>query len=429
MQRVATFDVIRGIAIFLVLFFHVFFFLFDSGLWESRMDGEGVSLVQLGVIFYFAGWGGIFLMVSTAANSYVFLKRLDRGYHINDVFKKQLSSGLLLLVLAILLDILFDVDGIILQSIDSGEIRYDKVRVRWLTIGTVRMIAMGVVAVSILLFVFYRMNHVNSHSYATRAFLGLTVLVYAITPFLRYLFENMYSGWPDSQRESLNSVAELFYRTAFVHLSGKYEPLFPYLGTAFIGAIIGISIVRPDHPSRFPLKLFGAGVLVKVIGLSFHFMGLTFYPFVRYNFYWYIFTLGGQLMVLALAVYILEYNHGANFILKYTTVVRRWGVISLTIFLFQILRVPPIVLFALFPSWNTLAFQQLNLWQSIIVTIVVMIYWDLVIRYWSKYKFKYSLEWIFLSIMSRSKIGSQKSLDVQEVVYNYKPVIINSPDR
>ncbi|MHA2254137.1 MAG: heparan-alpha-glucosaminide N-acetyltransferase domain-containing protein, partial [Candidatus Kariarchaeaceae archaeon] len=56
MQRVATFDIVRGIAIFLVLFFHVFFFLFDSGLWESRMDGEDVPFLQLAVIFYFAGW-------------------------------------------------------------------------------------------------------------------------------------------------------------------------------------------------------------------------------------------------------------------------------------------------------------------------------------------------------------------------------------
>ncbi|MHA2169726.1 MAG: hypothetical protein ACXAB7_07510 [Candidatus Kariarchaeaceae archaeon] len=427
MQRVATFDVVRGIAIFLVLFFHVFFFLFDSGIWESRMDGEDVPFLQLAAMFYFAGWGGLFLMVSTAANSYVFLKRLERGFKINDVFKKQLSSGLLLLVLAIILDILFDVDGLILHSIDSREIRYDKIRGRWFVVNTVRMIAMGVITVSIMLYVFYRTKRSNNHSYATKAFIGLTLIVYAITPLLRYLFGMVYSDWPSGQRVPLNSVGEFCYRTVFVHLSGKYEPLFPYLGSAFIGAVIGISIVRPDHPKHFPSKLLGAGICVKIIAVSLHLLGFTFYPFVRYNFYWYLFTVGGQLMVLALAVYILEYNHGSSFMLKNTTLFRRWGMVSLTIFIFQILSFPVMIVFALLTPWDTLDFQQLNLWQSLIVAIVVMIYWDVCIRYWSRYKFKYSLEWLFLNIMSRSKIGSQKSLDVNEIVYNYDPVIIENP--
>jgi hypothetical protein len=132
-------------------------------------------------------------------------------------------------------------------------------------------------------------------------------------------------------------------------------------------------------------------------------------------------------MVLALAVYILEYNHGSSFMLKNTTLFRRWGMVSLTIFIFQILSFPVMIVFALLTPWDTLDFQQLNLWQSLIVAIVVMIYWDVCIRYWSRYKFKYSLEWLFLNIMSRSKIGSQKSLDVNEIVYNYDPVIIENP--
>jgi hypothetical protein len=143
MQRVATFDVIRGVAIFAVVPFHVFFFLYQSSVWELRSDLSNTSnstFIKLAIMFYFAGWGGIFLMISAAANSYVFLKRLERGFPMRDVFRKQLMSGAVLLILAIILDIFFDVDGILVRSIEASienrglHISWNRIRIRWMLI-------------------------------------------------------------------------------------------------------------------------------------------------------------------------------------------------------------------------------------------------------------------------------------------------------
>ena len=65
MKRVITLDVLRGIAIFVVILSHVFIYVVDYSIFDPE-TGSIVVLILLSPLIFLGKWKGFFLMINTA---------------------------------------------------------------------------------------------------------------------------------------------------------------------------------------------------------------------------------------------------------------------------------------------------------------------------------------------------------------------------
>ena len=99
MKRVVTLDVLRGIAIFVVILSHVFIYVVDMSVLDPN-TGSIVTLILLSPLFFLGKWKGFFLMISAASQLYSMNKGFQGKSAPVIVLLKQITNGLLLLTVA-----------------------------------------------------------------------------------------------------------------------------------------------------------------------------------------------------------------------------------------------------------------------------------------------------------------------------------------
>ncbi|MEA2070309.1 MAG: hypothetical protein U9O98_03370, partial [Asgard group archaeon] len=306
--------------------------------------------------------------------------------------------------------------------------------------GTLRIIGLSMIINSILLYFLLRKNGYEKFTRNIIILGILAIFVIVSTEFVNSWVDNLdwiipenlppgvelgeNVGWPNNHIQALNASFKSWFCTI---ISGNTEPLFPFLGTAFIGAILGICLAQPEKIKH--LNLIGGltGLFFLISGIGFVFLGYFSFGNSRPPIGNYLVMLGGQLCVFFILLRLVEYRGKAQEFGNHPLVkhFRLWGMLSLTLFVLDLLDILPRMLFGL--GYNVIFSVQLNMipgnvfgmgqeYLAIIYAIFSIIFYEGIIYLWSRIDFFLSFEWIIIHFVGVITNKFSKRLDVQKMM-------------
>ena len=433
-QRIATLDGCRGVAIFLMTFFHSLYHVVNYETIAKDpnllLEYPKIVLGLLGFLLYLGTWNTFFLLISSVVNTYVMFKNVSRGANLKILLWKRVITGVVLLFVDHLIEGL-GYWGFFGEGIRTGVWNQtDKIWHPFFMIQTLEMIAWGIIITSIINYFLLRRKGYEKHNRNKKTYLILTLIVLLITPLVHTwvdarpwslpeslsenpdLFDT--AGWPDTQIQTHNPSVLTWF---LVILAGDFEPLFPCLSTAFVGAIIGLFLAYPRSSKKFFRIGFLSAAGSIVIGAILIISGMTFSAFHRPALTNHLLQLGGQLFAVLIPLRLVEFRGRAQKAAnsKFIRFMRRWAMVALTVYALEI--------FDIFPEWilnlflgkitglnffeRIFNFDQLHL--ALAVAVYSVFWYYLLLLLWGKFNYKGSFEWLLIQIQGLvSKQQSQR---------------------
>lgn len=461
LERIASLDFQRGLAIFLMIFVHGAANIIDYSYIEEDPTIVGELPIPIILIFvvlaFFAVWNSYFLLISVSVNSYVMARGVENGKEPEKILLKQTLTGFGLLLVNMVHQS-FMATGYFGVAIITGD--WSNTYPLWngfFNMGTLRIIGLSLIINSLILYFLLR-NYGYKKFFRNIMILGILALVFIVpSQFIHnwidglnwlvpesipigteFSFNNI---WPNVEFQALNSS---FKSWACSLIAGDVMPVFPYFGTAFIGAIIGLCLVKPEKIKRFPL--IGGLSGVAIIGLGVLLVFLTSFTFgtTRPPIGNYLFMLGGQLCTLFLLLWLVEYHgksqkFGNNPVVKHF---RLWGMVSLTLFTLDILDLFPRWLFGIF--YNLIfstdirtvsghVFGQGQEHIALLYALASLLFFEIIILLWSRVNFFLSFEWCIVCFVGLITGKPSRRLDVESIMnkvkwINYKEIVQKPTD-
>ena len=177
------------------------------------------------------------------------------------------------------------------------------------------------------------------------------------------------------------------------------------LAYTFAGVVFGLLLTRPVMPKTFMRNttLVSVGLII---------LGIVWLLFVQgipsnigdlidfqYHPTWYVLlTIGMQIIFIQIFMHYIEFNPKIDVqkTLRRTYIGRRWGVTALTIYSFLAIEyLVRAFLGVIFPQYDWTAMNQLPFQYSVLLIVIMLLVWNIILFFWEKGKFKYSLEWFF----------------------------------
>jgi len=449
MKRIATLDFQRGLAIFMMVFFHSMQHLYDFG-WARDVENllKMNFLIVIGILLmvFFVGWAGYFLIISAIVNALAMSKRASKGHRPVQILTKQILTGVGVLFAAMLTDGLIGYYGYLGSAIRSGNWSYSKfiqifVGRSFFMMETLHTIGWCMIINGIIHYLLIRKNGFKKikRNVLVYAILVLTVIV--ASPFIWNWVDNMNWGgfynlnffsevsvdqryfssfrWPNGLDQAKIGT---FKASFFTLLTGDLEPLFPFLATSFAGALIGTVLADDKPPKRLPfygamtaLGFISLGAILIVAGLPFDFT--WFRPDLTY----FLILMGTWIVVISLLLYKVEYRGDPKKFAnrKIVRLMRLWGIIALSIYTLQV--------FSILPKWfASLLLIDVNLVTErypipygqetyvFLLCFYILFTYHFVVKLWSKINFKFSFEWLiirFATLGSKQSVSQRLNVD------------------
>jgi len=450
-KRIVTLDILRGIAIFGMVLVHISYKLYDSSvLFERLSSGQGFPFyvwILIVVLGYFGTWHGFFLFISAIVNTYSFAKKARTVEKLGQLLLKNTIAGFLVILLGYLIEG-FGYFGYFGQALRTGE--WDTFRAFsgenfW--IQTLQIIGFALIINGILQYFLFRKGGVSRERRNLLIYASLVVLILVVTPAINFGIANLSfwqevpgRNWPDIYFVSDNRSTGVWFLTL---LAGPKCPLFPYLVSAFLGAMIGIFLSSPQLKMRWltwfslgGVGLFVLGAILVVISFTTSFRIDPRIPFIDTSLPFsiieeppaiptYMIRLGGQICLIMLLLRLIEFQgKGEVFanrpVVKYF---RRWSYLSLTLYSLQILELlPRAFLKACFYDTGITSIDFLehytvtNIGYLILIIAFILIFYEAVIFIFYQIKFIGTLEWLFVSLQNLA--SSVKSAKINHALLN-----------
>ncbi|MFW9924886.1 MAG: hypothetical protein ACFFDW_16530 [Candidatus Thorarchaeota archaeon] len=432
-QRFASLDFQRGLAIILMTLLHGFSDFYDSS-WLQN-DYSQILAWPIPVIIIFVGisflaiWNAYFLLISTIVNSISMSRKMRNGINPNNVLLKQMINGFGIIFAGFIKDVI-GYGGYIGTAIQTGD--WTDTFPLWegfFAMHTLQIIGWSIIITSIINYFILRKEGYRHYIRNMIIYGILTILVICLSPLFAYLIDKIpwqippempELSWPDNYLQAYNASFKAWICTL---IAGNMEPLFPYLATAFIGSMIGITLTEPNPIKKFPLIGGLTSLGLTIIGaIIFALSGFSFVT-GRPTIGLYLVLLGAQLGSLFLLLWLIEYRgnatkFGNNRIIKH---IRLWGMLSLTLYVLDI--------FELLPRWIATLFHRLifhstadfvrhplNYGQeywALLMALVILVAYGLLVWLWSKLNFVFSLEWFLIRLNSLGTKQKSKRLEVK----------------
>jgi hypothetical protein len=441
-ERIVSLDFQRGLAIWVMTFLHVFEHLYDYN-WvkenpQKVFDLPLPILIVGGLVGFFASWNAYFLLISSTVNTLSMQKRIAAGQEPKKVVLKQVLTGIGILLVGVVDESLL-YWGYFGVGFRTGN--WSNTYPLWngfFSMGTLQIIGWSLIITGLINYLIMQDNGHQKYRRNMLVYGILTALVITLTPFVHSLVDNMnwvvpvippgtevglgdHTTWPSIHFQAGNASLKAMLCAL---LAGDMQPLFPYLATSFVGAMIGLTLAKPKPVKRLPLKgaLSGFGCM----GLGGIFIALGFYilgnnrPALG-NF---LLMLGGQIAVMFFFLWLIEYRGKSEQFANKKIVkhLRMWGMVSLSIYCLKIVE--------LFPRWflgevyNLWFSSEANLLQAsvfgfgeeykiILIAAYTMVFFELIVHLWSKTNFKYSFEWFVIRFAGASTKSISERLNVQ----------------
>ncbi len=436
MKRLVSLDFLRGISIFAMTFFHAFenvITLDDGGVDPYAMQSNPAIVILASTILIFGYWRPFFLLISATVHMYTMERSIRKGKKRIDILKRQLFLGSLIYLIGLLRESVFSSYGFLGVSYENKSWTLGALK-NIFVFETLNMIGISIILSSLVHFFLTRNNGVNK----TKRNLIIYGILAAFFIFMRPIVEmqvDLYFGAEFlTVAKDVTSIGDGFLRLFWVMLAGTPEPIFPFLGTSFIGCMVGIYLAQ-EKPSKDVIRYgYISGFLLIVTGSVFLILSDEPFSFIFaiMPFYLYLFHLGMQIIIMFFALRLVEFN--PKFQVKFvihSTFIRRWGIISLTVYFFQIFD---IIIREILFGITGIPFNELNKVSAewaLLMVIIVMLSWEIILRLWEKMKYKGSLEFIILKmgVLFGKKLDADDPLSVRSILYEkLEPISYADPN-
>jgi len=442
LQRIVTLDGCRGVAIFLMTFFHSFYHVlnYDAIAKDPNrlLEYPKILLGFLGFFIYLGTWNTFFLLVSSIVNTYVMARSAARGVNLKLLLWKRVITGIILLFVDHLIEGL-GYWGVLGKGLRTGSWKnLDDIWHPLFMIQTLEMIAWAIIITSIFnYFLLKKQGHTKSGR-NIRVYFALTLIVLLLTPLVQAwvdsrpwslpsslsenpdLFDT--AGWPDILIQTHNRSILTWF---LVILAGDFEPLFPCLSTGFVGAVIGFFLAFPRSSKTFFKMGFLAAAGSILTGILLIAAGMPFSAFHRPALTNHLIQLGGQLIAVLLPLRLVEFRGRAQKSANSRLIrfMRRWAMVALTVYALEI--------FDIFPEWTLnltigklsglnfflriFTFDQLHL--ALLVAVYSVIWYYLLLLLWGKIDYRFTLEWFLIQIQGLVSGQRSERLNVELMLH------------
>ncbi|MHA1816344.1 MAG: hypothetical protein ACTSX1_10080, partial [Candidatus Heimdallarchaeaceae archaeon] len=301
MKRIASLDFQRGLAIWLMVFLHVFNHIWDfSGVGLNDLFSTlnfGLSLIIV-IMAFFAGFAGYFILISSVVNSLATTKSALKGTPPGKLLLKRILTGVGILLAGRITETLgyYGYFGRVLRSGDSiltvstwtNPFALSFFWRRIFMMEALQIIGWCQIITGIIAFFLVRNGGAKKFVRNLIIYSALAITVLVATPFMWNWIDNLtwtnlpslelladwdltnlvyHNSWPS---EALQSENASFLTYICVILTGDLYPIFPFLATSFIGSAWGLLLAKPKPSKRLPLYggLITLGIFVIAVVLN-----------------------------------------------------------------------------------------------------------------------------------------------------------------
>lgn len=392
MKRLYAVDFLRGLGVFFVIILHTGFYYFD-GIYDVDMDNPSLIITIIGFLLMFAG---LFAMLSGISYTIQFLNADDKKIRI----KYMGYAGLFMMVIAYLY-FLFTGPGIIhfdTRSMDESLI------VSWIRDGSFQpwtferifyvdslvMISFNIWLLALLFLVIQKVIQQEK----THIYLLLFATLFMILSYIRIPLYNVYLEARDSNHYLVMMILNW--------LVAKNNPILPFYAFALFGVWIALLLKKQSF------KVLRNWMLP--VGLSYMVVGILGYILtpetmleraIDPTWYFIMVTQIGLFQLLILwALYVFDFKARKAFFL--TRFIKRFGVAGLTPFFFE--QIMSAVIFLIINQFFTL---RLDIPGAITFGVIHVLIWGIILMYWEKSHYKYSIEWAYTHILNKVSQSSK----------------------
>ena len=396
-RRIESLDVLRGFALMLIILFHSSIYNFAN---INKIDFSNPPIVVV-LMSFMALWGGVFIVYSMVVNTIKIMELSSKEADFK-VFIYPVIAGLVYIFLHYILNIFLGrwnndfVNNrpdltVVAGSLRNMHLTFPHVT-KFFEGSSLSTIAFDLIILSLVLFLLLR-NKGAEKEKRNYLILGISGTLIMVLSFVRVPLFHLFTR----SLEHHNYLLSTFYSFT---LANPY-PLLPYLAYGLFGTMTGIMIFFNRD------KLLKRVIIpVGIIFLIFGFYGMTKFDktISTPDYFWYFktnFELGFFLLLISTTV--LAFKPGSRIIAN-LNVIKWFSRVTLTIYLLEtftseILR---IICLSLNQSWNQtingcLAFGAMNI-----------ILWIIILYFWRKVNFRYSLEYFWVKFFGRIGKNSTK---------------------
>ncbi len=442
MKRITSMDFARGIAVFGMTIFHAYFIS-----WTFFATGDLSSLTweyPFAFLFFIIGhWRGFFLIISAVVHFYSMGQAYKKGIEPGKILLKQFVYAGIIWGLGALYNALLNPWSLLDHLFRTGTIDWSIARNFVYFTEVLQNIAVGVFLAGII---FYFLTKKENMTKVVRnvVILGVTAfIIILISPGIQkglsLALDNTGATDITQMNPWVTTNIHPFLQYIFIQIAGREAPMFPMLASSFVGMIIGYLLIQEKPPKKMfkigyftslGLFLFGGAWfgLVDIIAMKKPVFEVLVFQHVHPT--WFAFANTGlELAALLLLLQKVEFNPKINLDrwLYRSRWFRRWGIIALTVYMFQALIFVPELLLSKIP--NLPDFTQYNpasFLESTLLALVFYLLWEGFIRLWELLRFILTPEWLLIYLnffTGGKKVRHRDPLRVRDKLYNVEPVM------
>ena len=209
---------------------------------------------------------------------------------------------------------------------------------------TLNFIAVSIAIITIVFYFLKKSETINSKK-GTQIILAslaeiIIIIHFIIQPKIEIWFPGYYGRPLSGGQYNWTTPGEFFLKLLLSALFGVELPIFSFMATTFIGKIIGYSLARDDVKRDMPKKGILIGLLVIISSVVILLADMIQFK-VEFNVFptwFYLFTTGLQIIILLWVLRMVEFSERVtkseklNKFIRKTVLVRRWGMVSLSLF-------------------------------------------------------------------------------------------------
>jgi len=450
MKRLISMDIIRGFALMLMVVFHVFLNVSDLVPKASNLASLSIlELILVAFVALFIHWQSLFLMVSAIVHWFSMSKMIEQGISPRKILIRQLVFGGSLYIFGFLREPFLSPWGIIAQWFGAGGL-VTNTPIPWHLWGFIyRAETLSNIGMSIMLTscIFALVSSQTVQKVANQRQTVIKIGLLGILAILFIFLSPAIQLWVDTISGVNLQVGEAYMHDGFRNwfdysnrwllntLAGRELPLFPNYSYFLVGSMIGVLLSQPTPSRKILLWGFICGIILTGAGAAYWLFVDQFLVTFDVGFHihpvgFVIFSIGLQTILIMSFLAANEFNprllneRRLHRRLRNSRPFRRWGIMALTIFTFNMFEIVPRAIFdRILPN---LGFRNGNLtlpWTLLLIaTLLVM--WEGIIRLWELAKFKGTMEWFFLRLFKMGHHYNQADpLDIKGTLYNVEAIL------
>jgi hypothetical protein len=272
----------------------------------------------------------------------------------------------------------------------------------------------------------------KSRSLISKVLIIVAIVCIALMPVVQEFVYPLFHNGTDNFSNDLTVITpgEVVIRVFLAPVIGRITPLIPYFACAAIGLLFSIHINEKAITPEFLQKMLWLGVIFVAsaipIGALFGFdLGSR-----EKSIFFMTFITGFEIMCTAWMVYMVDFRRKTrvDLFLRTTRWLRRFGVMTLTLWMLQYAMVFPIMLIEVITGWPIIGlpigvlYGGLNGWQLGIVLVCMLGMWHGILLTWERGRFIGSFEWLTSTAMSKGTRSGDR-LNIKGILYDVERMI------